>query len=323
MIAPFVKRALLIGLFAGIAVGAVACTKSVKYDEPISLITDGEETQPVSIPLSIEESSSSLPPDTTSTATGENETHTSQQKYAVAFLADGEILNVRSGPGVTHDILGSLPANAHNLLATGARETIDGVTWIELNLEVGAGWVSGAYLTEEKEAREVCNDPQIGELLDGFAQAVRDQDGDALSQWVSPIHGLSIHHNIWNPPVVLSSIQEGQAFFSSSEEYDWGFHEGSGEALRGSIKGLILPPLEDVLLRNHSRHCNTLERGVATGPTNGYVYWLYDYSAFNYIALYRAASPDQELDWRTWVAGIEYVDGRPYIVVLIQFYWEI
>ncbi len=28
------------------------------------------------------------------------------------------------------------------------------------------------------------------------------------------------------------------------------------------------------------------------------------------------------MDWHTWVMGIEYVSGKPYVYALIQFFWE-
>jgi hypothetical protein len=28
------------------------------------------------------------------------------------------------------------------------------------------------------------------------------------------------------------------------------------------------------------------------------------------------------MDWHTWVAGIEYVNGKPYLYALMQFFWE-
>jgi len=243
--------------------------------------------------------------------------------YSVAFLADGEILNVRSGPGVTYDIIDSLESNTHQIHTTGNKEQVDDIPWVEINLDTGTGWVSGAFLTEEKTSVEVCDDPQVGELLDAFTQAVRSRDGEALSNLVSPVHGLIIQHNLWNPAISLQAPDDIRSLFTSDIEVDWGIQDGSGEPIVGTFNEKILPRLEDVVLQNHSRHCNTLERGVSTGSTTGYVYWPYDYSAFNYIALFRPAPAEQELDWRTWVAGIEYVDGQPYIVVLVQFYWEI
>jgi hypothetical protein len=31
---------------------------------------------------------------------------------------------------------------------------------------------------------------------------------------------------------------------------------------------------------------------------------------------------DTELGWRTFLAGIEYVDGKPYLMTLVHFDWE-
>jgi hypothetical protein len=310
-------------LFAGITVGVAGCTRAAQYDNPSSLLPVVETTQTADLTATDAISSTDIRTPLTPSPSAENSKPVSSERYAVAFLADGEILNVRSGPGVTYEIVGSLQANSHNLRTTGEEELVDEVPWMEIYLENGVGWVSGVYLTEEKEASEVCDDPLIGVLLDGLITALRNQDGEALSELVSPIHGLTIQHNVWNPPVRLSYPDDLRTFYTSDQEYDWGIHEASGEALTGSISEVILPRLENVLLQNHTRQCNTLEKGVATGPTTGYVYWPYDYSAFNYIALYRSAPPEQELDWRTWVAGIEYIDGKPYLVVLIQFYWEI
>jgi hypothetical protein len=134
---------------------------------------------------------------------------------------------------------------------------------------------------------------------------------------------LVIQHNVWNPPVVLKDPEVIAILFDSSSDYDWGIQDASGEPMVGPFKDHILPKLENVLLQNHTRHCNTLERGVATAGTTGNVYWPYDYANLNYVALFRPPPPEQELDWRTWAAGIEYVDGKPYLAVLIQFYWEI
>jgi hypothetical protein len=302
---------------------STACTRSANPVDTPNLIPVLGSTQETD--LSTQEGNS-LPAEKIDSTPTENtgiQNTASPQTYSVVFLADGEILNVRSGPGVTFEIIDSLEANSRKLRRTGKIELVDGILWMEIQLDTGEGWVSGAYLTEEKTAADVCGDPQVGVLLDGLTQAVRDQDGELLSKLVSPIHGLAIHHNLWNPPVTFSNLQDVQLLFLGNDEYDWGFQDGCGEPIFGSFKEIIAPRLEDVLLENHTRHCNTLERGVATGPTTGYVYWPYDYSAFNYIALFRTAPPDQELDWRTWVAGIEYVDGKPYIVVLIQFHWEI
>lgn len=244
--------------------------------------------------------------------------------YAVLFLAEGEVLNMRAGAGVTEPIVGALQPNERNLEPTGQRTLLGGDPWIELENSDGVvGWVSGRYLTEQSEPGRICEDPNVGDLLDQFTTAVREKDGRQLSRLVSPMHGLTIQHNLWNPPILLDDPQVVSMLFTSTVDYDWGVSDGSGDPLIGSFQSLVLPKIEDVLLQSHTRHCNTLDRDIATGPTAGFVYWPYDYDSLDFIALYRPAPADQELDWRTWAVGIEYVDDKPYIAVLIQFHWEI
>lgn len=241
-----------------------------------------------------------------------------EERYAVAFLAEGEILNVRSEAGVTHDVVATLPANARDLTILD-RQQVDDVPWMQVELPDGlTGWVSGLYLAQQVSAPQVCNDPQVGSLLDGLVQAVRTQDGAAFARFVSPTHGLVIHHNVWNLGVSYSDPQVIALLFSSTVEYDWGY-SAEGDPLIGSFGELILPQLQDVLLQNHSRHCNTLEQGVASGQTDDGTYWPYDYRSLNYVALYRPASAGDETAWRTWVVGLDYVAGQPYIAVLIPF----
>jgi len=319
MILQLTKGIFIIVLFTTLT----TCTRSAYVDDPDTLLPQipvepKESAITPEVKTEVVDSDQAIPSMTESSDEAEYSI-----SYSVAFLADGEILNVRSGPGVTFEIVASLNPNDHGLRTTGKIESVDNIPWRELYIDDGVGWVSGAFLTEEKSATEVCNDPQIGVLLDEFTNVIRNKDGSSLSNLVSPIHGVTIHHNLWNPPVNLENPQKIQQIFTSDETYDWGYQDGSGDPIVGSFKDVILPRLEDVLLVNHSRHCNVLERGVATGSTAGYVFWPYDYSSFNYIAMFRQAPQNEELDWRTWVAGIEYVDGKPYIVVLIQFYWEI
>jgi hypothetical protein len=41
-----------------------------------------------------------------------------------------------------------------------------------------------------------------------------------------------------------------------------------------------------------------------------------------YSIYYPGLEQNGYLDWRTWVAGIEYVTGKPYIYALGQYFWE-
>jgi hypothetical protein len=52
--------------------------------------------------------------------------------------------------------------------------------------------------------------------------------------------------------------------------------------------------------------------------------WPSEYSNMNYISFHRAApEPGSQLNWRTWALGIEYLDGQPYLALLVQYRGEI
>jgi len=82
-----------------------------------------------------------------------------------------------------------------------------------------------------------------------------------------------------------------------------------------------LPLLRNVTAATPTRHCNQLEAGVSAGNTTAALDWPFEYANLNFMALYRAAVAGQEQDWRTWVVGIEYVNGAPYVTVLVQYRW--
>lgn len=244
--------------------------------------------------------------------------------YAVIQLGEMDLLNVRVEPGLSSHVQFTLPPQQRDLKPTGREQLVDDVTWVEVELTEGdSGWVSAEFLTEQVESSVFCQDPQVDALIARLITSVNERDGEALAQMVSPVHGLSLYHNVWNPPITFNQPEGLQRLYTSTDEYDWGIQEGSGLPLKGTFKDLVYPKLQDVLAYSHTAHCNVLEPNVSVGGTSGLVLWPAEFTNLNFVALYRAAPASQELNWRTWVVGIEYVNGIPYLAVLLQFYWEI
>lgn len=270
-----------------------------------------EKTEPTSAP-----ESSGLP-------AGPVAPPTDGRRYAVVAVPQNSILNVRATPGTTQPIVDRLPPDARDLQMTGARQLLDGTLWLErYDSERGNGWVSGEYIIEQIAPEVFCADPQVTALIGDLAAALEAHDGEALAALVSPLHGLNIRHEWWNPQIVLTSEEVRDVFRADAPVFRWGTAAGSGETIRGSFAEVIVPLLQDVLENDFSQHCNTLEFGVATGGSAGIVAFPVEYANLNYLALYRAAPPEQELDWRTWAVGIEFVDGKPYLMLLVQYHWE-
>jgi hypothetical protein len=244
--------------------------------------------------------------------------------YAVVMLGEGDLLNVRAGAGTGNDVLETLGPEVRDLLPTGNIEETDGIHWVEIQREgETTGWVSRAFLTEQVTSQAFCDDERAGRLIGNFAQAVKEQNGEALARLVSPEHGLTIQHNWWNPAVTLDSTETVQNLFFSTTDFDWGTAGGSGEPLVGSFRDIVLPMLRDVIDVDYSQHCNLLESGTSAGGTTGQLTWPVEYANLNFYALFRAAPAGEEMNWRTWAVGIEYVGGVPYLAVLIQYDWEI
>jgi hypothetical protein len=240
---------------------------------------------------------------------------------AVFDLAEGDVLNVRASASASAEIIETLDSGTRDIKPTGRTEDNDGIRWVEIRRSNGeAGWVSSGFVVEQVPPDIFCLDPRVGQVLDQFILAIRAQDGTALTRLVSPIHGLRILHYQTSTPVVLDDEAISNLFLSTTD-YEWGEDPASGMDIVGPFKDIILPNLLDVLNGSATRYCNTLEKGLAIGNTAAQLAWPYDYSALNYVALARPAPADQELNWRTCAAGIDYVGGTPYLAVLVQYYY--
>lgn len=170
---------------------------------------------------------------------------------------------------------------------------------------------------------DFCNNEAVQAVLTDFVNAVKEKDGVVLSSLVDPVDGLDIFYTSTSSRVNIPA-EVAVGLFDSTSVYTWGDHPGSGLPVEGTFSTEIHPSLLDVMDRSYTQACQSLERGVGTGPTTATIIWPEEYAGMPYIALYRAAGPqDNELDWRTWAVGFTVVNGEPKIRVLVQYFWEI
>jgi hypothetical protein len=180
----------------------------------------------------------------------------------------------------------------------------------------GTGWVNASYLTEFRSSANACSDARIATLLTNFDSAIKSANGTALSNLVSPKHGLDVRYSANTITPVTLSKPAVVGIFTNTTSYDWGIALGSGADVVGTFKDKIQPKLLDVLNATYQTACNdTSHTGAVTHP------WPSEYTNLNFYALYKPGTPGTELDWRTWIAGIEYVNGVPYIAVLVHYQW--
>lgn len=243
-----------------------------------------------------------------------------QVPYAVAWVPELEPLTVRQPAGITSMAVASLASDQRGLTVTGKTTQMGSSTWVEINLpEGGKGWVNDWNLTEDVLGSTFCADLRIPELANQFILAIKERDGGKLSELVSPKRGLIIRHDWWNPEINIGFSSVPSLFLDPSP-LAWGVNRDSELAIEGTFQEVILPLLEDVFSVAPEFHCSEL--GV--GSTAQDAIWPTDYSNINYMSFHRAApEPGSQLNWRTWALGIEYLDGEPFLALLILYRGEI
>ena len=161
----------------------------------------------------------------------------------------------------------------------------------------------------------VCTDPQVITLIDSLKRAMLNNDGALLSSLVSPTNGMEVRWVRYGNVVTYTS-EQALFIYETTFEANWGDEPGSGMPKKGAFHDVIVPDLLKVFNQAYTLHCNELRYGGASYD----VRWPYDK---DFYSIYYAGTEQYGyLDWHTWVAGIEYVDGKPFIYALMQFFWE-
>jgi hypothetical protein len=237
--------------------------------------------------------------------------------YSVVLVAEGGTLSALTAPGDGNPEAGSLAWDAAGLNSTGRTETVGAGTWVELNLPGGGtGWVNRKFLTEYVLAADFCADPRPVSLFESLYQAASSNDGRILTPIVSPVHGLTVTYIHNGNPIFYDPVQAG-GVFGSLEVVDWGLGPGSGLPVQGTFEDLVRPDLLAVFASAET-HCNT----ITLGGASYIVTWPAEWKNINYYSVYKPGSPGVEMDWMTWLAGVEYVDGIPYLFSLSRYNWE-
>jgi len=238
--------------------------------------------------------------------------------YRVAFVADNDRLNVRSGPGVENEISGTFAPDESDILISGPGQQVAGSNWVPVTGNGVQGWVNDRYLTGQVLSAAFCQDTAVLSLLEQLQTAVANEDGDLLAELVDPQRGLRLHTSWWNPEVHVQQ-EDVSGLFSSTTVHDWGIEDGSGLPISGSFGEVMLPLLQDNLLTASSKTCNQIEHG----PTAGLVRLPDGYQNVNSYSYYRPATDTIGFDWGTWVIGIEFWQSEPVLSYLVFYAYEI
>jgi len=163
-------------------------------------------------------------------------------------------------------------------------------------------------------ATNVCADPQVIALIDSLKNAMLTSDGALLSSVVSP-NDMEVRWVRYGN-IVTYDQEQTKFLFETTFAANWGAEPGSGQDKQGSFHDVIVPEFVKVFNHPYTLHCNEIKHGGATYEVS----WPYDK---DFYAIYDAGTNQNGfLDWTTWAVGIEYVNDKPFIYALMQFFWE-
>ena len=173
----------------------------------------------------------------------------------------------------------------------------------------------GTTVSSPANPSTICNDPQVTALIDSFKSAILNSNGSLLSSLVSPGRGMDVA--FFRDGTVVNYDQTHAKFlFETTYQVDWGAEPGSGAAKKGSFHEVVVPKLKESFNQQYELHCNELSHGGATYELK------WPYQGEFYSVYFPGTAANGNMDWHNWVMGIEYLNGKPYIYALMQFFWE-
>ena len=235
--------------------------------------------------------------------------------YAVVNVAVNDVLNIRSGAGVSNPILGYLSPEATDVMQTGASKTVDGAVWVEVRRNDGlTGWVNSYFLTEYLTHDAFCADSRVPTLIEQIRQSMIQSNGSLLGPIVSPVHGVNLHLWAYGPGINFPQSAAAN-IYTSTTVYNWGGGP-SGQPDTGTFNATVKPKYLEVLnSANRETYCDTLTKVFPLSRP-------WPYPNIHYYNLYKPATPDVFFDFRTLLIGIEYINGQPYLYGMVTIIWE-
>lgn len=280
--------------------------------EPTAVLTSPATEIPTSAPTATESPTpTAVPPTNTPVADSSNQ----QTSYAVIFVEPNDVLNVRAGPGVSFGIAGELPPDATDVQISGSGQLVSGSTWVPIERRGVTGWVNSRFLTGFVPEDAFCGDTAVLQLLERLETAVINQDNALISQLIHPERGLRVRL-LWHE---AETWLDNHNLFSDATSYNWGAAAGSGEAIIGTPAEILLPRLQTDFLEAAETACNE----ILHGGTAGFVVLPDAYAPLNYYSFYRPGTEEfAELNWGSWVVGLELWQGQYYLSTLVHYQWE-
>jgi hypothetical protein len=240
--------------------------------------------------------------------------------YAVVWTAAEETLKLRVPAGIAGSIVDELEFDNHGVSITGNTTSLGSSLWVEiLGPDGEMGWVNSWNLTEDVAGDDFCADPRILAILEQVTRAFLTEDANGLLSHVNPKRGLVLRHDWWNPEVIIRPSDMANLYISRKDQI-WGTLSGGDFAIEGSFTEIFSPLLMDVLSQIPTAVCQEIPSGVTSMP----VVWPGEYKNLHFYAFHRPhPEGGNRFNWRTMVFGFEYIQGEPYLTLIVHFHGDV
>lgn len=234
--------------------------------------------------------------------------------FALVNVPDKGVVNLRSGPGREYARVGALSAQQVDVPLTGNSAGEFPKVWYEVRRTGGGtGWVGGYYVTEYRSSADFCADARAKAQVEAFGKAFIEQDGETLGQLVSPLHGMTVR--LFRNGTAVNYLWYAPVLFKSDYRVNWGAPAGSLKPVVDAFPDAFTPRLQTVFKSAYTLACNDASMVSARGVSP----WPPEYANINFYAVTQPASSDGKEKTSTWLIGVDYVDGAPYIFAIIYF----
>ena len=152
--------------------------------------------------------------------------------FAVVGVASDDVLNVRAGPGVGHDIVGTIPYHGLDVDVRAGGQEVAGSWWVPVEYQGVTGWANNSYLARQAGRTSEAIAARAAQAI----LALRNRDMQTLANLVHP--GQGVRFSPYGYVRAEPGTPEGQDLVFSAAEvaglwsdptvYHWGAAAGTG-----------------------------------------------------------------------------------------------
>lgn len=241
---------------------------------------------------------------------------------SVIGVADDDVLNVRSGPGVTNEVIATLSPNATGLAHTGAVTLVDGEMWWEIltaSPDSEMGWVNRRFIAV---VPAVGPDSDRGHEMLALAGAALSDFGPGAaalaleSRYADRIEvgGIGVFADAAQPLQTRTLNQ-----LDTPVLWELGFEADDCAECVKTVREFV-----GVRDRDIAEAMLTVGPGADFGDNATFTHGLSSdfYGRYATVVAYTPASDPQEtLDWSRYTFVFDFVDGEPEIRAIYRWGW--